>query len=505
MKRTVLCRIGLPLLLILSGPFPATGADLDTPVPAHRDSIGNLPEVEPFPAKRFHLATISLPGVLMRTGAYSPEIRIFRRKVDVSYAVRISAIETFFPSFEYSVNTMTYSGQIMNSHDVMYNTQKQIAYDNQGMILATQPGNSAFRTVITTTRIAQTESQLSETVNQKYALAARLYFENLAALSRVAVYRRAVDISRRILAEERKLVELGGASIVGVLRSAHEVDRDSRHLVEEEKIVYHNAFRLDQVMGEDANVLPVPSENFILPQLYITMNDNLDSLVEESDLKRPLIRDFEKNEQARKQELSQTYFAPLAPTIGVSILNGSYGGNFDVQAGYNQTLFFALWTVGPGGILDPAAINLASRNKDEATAELSRARIMVHREVRDSFEQLRKSLEEEKIAVDDMRLARLTFLASRKRVQLGVYHALELIISLRDLVDAQLKYIEATRQFEEAQFDLLAAIGIRPDMIRIPVSVGPPIKPEFFSFETGNPSRKAGAGHLPSINQGGNK
>lgn len=505
MSRRVRYWVVLPLLMTISGIYPAIGAEPSGSLPIHRDTIGNLPQVELFPAKRYHLATISLPKVLVRTGAYSPEIRISRRRVDVSYAVRGIAIESFFPSISGSVGTMTYSGEVQNSEGNFYNILKQQSNTNHGLILSVQPGSSAYQTVITTTRIDQTKSQLSETVNQKYAFAARLYFDNLASLSRVAVLRRAVDISRRILREERKLVELGGASIVGVLRAAHEVARDSRHLVEEEKMVYHDAFRLDQIMGEDSNTLPIPAESFILPRLYIRMDDDLDSLLEISDTKRPLIRDYAKNEQARAQELSKTYFSPLVPTIGVSILNGSLGPDFNSLIGYNETLFFALWTVGPGGILDPAAINLAGRNKDEATAELSRTRIIVHREVRDSFEQVRKSLEEEKIAVEDMRLARLTFLASRKRVQLGVYHALELIVSLRDLVDAQLKYIEATRQFEEAQFDLLAAIGIRPDMIRVPVPVGPPLNPEFFSFTSEGKSPTGGAESLPSIDGRGLK
>ena len=165
---------------------------------------------------------------------------------------------------------------------------------NHGVLLLDQPGISAFQTIVRTTRIEQTRSQLSETINRKSTQAARLYFENLASLSRVAVLQEAVRISKRILNQEKKLMELGGASIVGVLRAAHEVARDSRHLVEEERKTYRVAFRLSQIMGIDANTMPVPEESFILPRLYIRLPDDPDRLIELSDEKRPLLREFEK-------------------------------------------------------------------------------------------------------------------------------------------------------------------------------------------------------------------
>lgn len=472
--------------LLLTGFFPGKNAESGPPPPSRAHSL-DVPEVRPFPSVRYHLSRLSLVQVIERTGAYSPEIRVVRKKLDISYAQRTQAIETFFPSIVTSFGTMTYSGEIQNSRGEFYNIQKQQSNLNQGATLLDQPGISGFQTYIRTTRIEQTHSQLSETINQKTAQAARLYFENLASLSRVAVLKRAVRISRRILMEEKKLVELGGASIVGVLRSAHEVARDSRHLVEEEKKTYRIAFRLSQIMGVDANTLPVPDEPFILPRLYIASPDSLDRLLELSDNTRPLLRQYQKNRQARKQQVYSTLYAPFVPTIGVSILNGSLGPDFNTLTGYNQTLFFAMWTIGPGGILDPAAINLAQKQESHAKAQLDRTRIVVHRQVRDAFEQVWKSLEEEQIAVTDMKLAKLTFLASQRRVQLGVYHALELIISLRDLVEAQLHYINATQQFEESQFDLLAAVGTRPEIVRSPVPVGPSVDRNLFRFEA-NPS-----------------
>lgn len=458
------------------------------PVQAEAASFGQgknleVPNVQPFPDKRYHLERLSLSRVLEKTGNFSPEILVGRKKLKISYADRIQAIETFIPSLTVSFGTMTYAGEVQNSRGIFYNIQKQQANMNHGVLLLDQPGISAFQTIVRTTRIEQTRSQLSETINRKSTQAARLYFENLASLSRVAVLQEAVRISKRMLNQERKLMELGGASIVGVLRAAHEVARDSRHLVEEERKTYRVAFRLSQIMGIDANTMPVPEESFILPRMYIRLPDDPDRLIELSDEKRPLLREFEKNRLARAQELAGTLYAPLVPIVGANILNGALGPDFNGLSGYNQTLFFALWTIGPGGLFDPAAIHLAQTREQHAEALLARTRIRVHRQVRDAYEEVRKSLEEEKIAVSDMRLAKLTFLASQRRVQLGVYHALELIISLRDLVDAQLHYIDATRGLEESQFNLLFSVGTRPRITQVPLSVGPTVDPGIFRFD----------------------
>ncbi len=475
------------LLIVLEVFQPVRPVQAD-PASSGQKKTLDVPDVRPFPDKRYHLERLSLARVLEKAGNFSPEILVVRKKLDISYADRIQAIETFIPSLTVSFGTMTYSGEVQNSRGIFYNIQKQQANMNHGVLLLDQPGLSAFQTIVRTTRIEQTRSQLSETINRKSTQAARLYFENLASLSRVAVLQEAVRISKRILDQEKKLMELGGASIVGVLRAAHEVARDSRHLVEEEKKTYRVAFRLSQIMGIDSETIPVPEESFILPRLYIRLPDEPDGLIELSDKKRPLLREYEKNLLARAQEFNGTLYAPLVPIVGANILNGSLGPDFNSLSGYNQTLFFALWTIGPGGLFDPAAIHLAQTREQHAEALLARTRIRVHRQVRDAYEQVRKSVEEEKIAVSDMSLAKMTFLASQRRVQLGVYHALELIISLRDLVDAQLHYIDSTRALEESQFNLLFSVGTRPRITEVPRPVGPVVDPNLFRFDV--PSEK---------------
>ena len=475
------------LLIVLEVFQPVRPVQAD-PASSGQKKTLDVPDVRPFPDKRYHLERLSLARVLEKAGNFSPEILVVRKKLDISYADRIQAIETFIPSLTVSFGTMTYSGEVQNSRGIFYNIQKQQANMNHGVLLLDQPGLSAFQTIVRTTRIEQTRSQLSETINRKSTQAARLYFENLASLSRVAVLQEAVRISKRILDQEKKLMELGGASIVGVLRAAHEVARDSRHLVEEEKKTYRVAFRLSQIMGIDSETIPVPEESFILPRLYIRLPDEPDGLIELSDKKRPLLREYEKNLLARAQEFNGTLYAPLVPIVGANILNGSLGPDFNSLSCYNQTLFFALWTIGPGGLFDPAAIHLAQTREQHAEALLARNRLRVHRQVRYAYEQVRKSVEEEKIAVSDMSLAKMTFLASQRRVQLGVYHALELIISLRDLVDAQLHYIDSTRALEESQFNLLFSVGTRPRITEVPRPVGPVVDPNLFRFDV--PSEK---------------
>ena len=56
---------------------------------------------------------------------------------------------------------------------------------------------------------------------------------------------------------------------------------------------------------------------------------------------------------------------------------------------------------------------------------------------------------------------------TQTRVQLALFPALELIISLRDLINAQLRYVDIVEAFESSQFRLMAAIGVRPDFIAV--------------------------------------
>ena len=473
----------LPILLL--APFlpasPVMAVAFAGPSSLNQD-IEDLPKVPVFPSAEYRILPVTISQVLERVVKLSPEIRIQKKRLSVSYAVRNLAIEGFFPSFTVNGGTMAYNGEVQSSSGLFENVQKQHTMIEQGGVLSTSPGVSGFQTLIKTTRIDETRSQLSETINQKTAQAARLYFEEAALLSRIAVLKRAVDISAQILKEEKRLMELGGASIVGVLRAAHEVTRDSRALVEEERLTYIAGFRLAQLLGEGRETLPLPRESFILPRLFIQMPERLAPLLTLSDKNRPLLQ--KRHYQVREgiQGIHQALYAPLLPTIGVTMLNGQLGPDPYALTGYGSTLFFASWTVGPGGILDPARILLTNRQKELADSRLERTRLMVHRQVSQSYESLNQSFAEERIAVSDVRLARQTFMASRKRVRLGVYHALELIISLRDLVHAQLKYVDATESFLQSQFDLLAATGSAPELVREPVAIDTRINPSMFSF-----------------------
>jgi len=440
----------------------------ETPQPKeNRSPLPVIPELPPFPNPRYEVQPLSLSQVLMKTLGASPSIIISKRQVSVRYAQRITAIETFFPSIAIGGGTMVYSGEVQRSTGQFANITKQSSQLSHGLFLSVNPLSSSFQTLVANTNLDSARSFLSETENQKMAQGASLYFRTSGAYSKIAVYREAVQISRKILDEERRLVELGGASVVGILRAAHEVARNTRFMVQEENRAYRLSFRLAQLLGESPPILPTPRETFLFPRLYLDDQENLRHLLALADRKRPLLAGVRQQVEARRQVFQNVLFGPAFPTLSAGILNGSLGPDFTSLVGMNQTITMAFWNIGPGGLLDPGGILLARKNVRLQEARLSRQRFIVHRQVSDSFESLRKTRQEEEVALEDVRLAKLTFDATQIRVQLGLFHALELIISLRDLINAQLRYIDIVEEFEASQFRLMAAIGVRPDFIAV--------------------------------------
>ncbi len=467
------------LLLVPGRAFSANGSaffDNKSPLPV-------LSPRPPFPNPRYDIQPLTLSQVLMKTLGESPSIVISRRQVSVRFAQRITAIETFFPTIAVGGGTMTYSGEIQNTEGIFHNVTKQNSQLNHGLFFSVNPLSSSFQTLVANTNLDSARSFLSETENQKMAQAASLYFQTLGAYSKIAVYQEAVRISDLILEEERRLVELGGASVVGILRAAHEVARNTRFLVQEENRAYHLSFRLAQILGESPPILPTPREPFILPRLYLSEGENLPHLLALSDHKRPLLVGVHQQVTAKQQVFQNVLFGPAFPTITAGFLNGSLGPDFNSVVGMNQTITMAFWNIGPGGLLDPGGILLARNNIRLQEARLSRESFIVHRQVSESFESFHKTRQEEAVALEDVRLAKLTFDATRVRVQLGLFHALELIISLRDLIHAQLRYISVVEEFESSQFQLMAAIGVRPDLIAVNdfpgiSGINGPIKPK---------------------------
>lgn len=451
--------------ILLGMASPVVGAEESTPPEPATGPLPHIPELPVFPNPRYDVQRLSLSQVLIKALGQSPSIVISRKEVSVRYAQRLTAIETFFPSIFVGGSTTTYSGEIQSTSGQFENVTKQDSFLSHGLILSVNPASSAFQTLIATTNLDRAQSFLSETENQKMAQAASLYFQTLGAYSKIAVLGEAIKISKLILDEERRLVALGGASVVGILRAGHEVARNTRLLVAEENNAYRLSFRLGQIMGEDPPVLPVPRESFLVPRLYLDDHENLRHLLALSDKKRPLLAASRKSVLAKQQAFQDVLFGPAFPTLSVGIINGSLGPDFNTLAGMNQAVTMAFWNIGPGGLLDPGALYLARKHVRLENAVLSREQFSVHREVSDGFESFRKTREEASVALEDVRLANLTFNATQVRVRLGLYHALELIISLRDLIHAQIRYVEIVTEFETAQFQLMAAIGVRPDLV----------------------------------------
>ena len=456
--------IGLLCLLSVGGEAFASGG---TPPGSPLSPLPVIPELPPFPNPRYEVQPLSLSQVLMKTLGASPSIVISKREVSVRYAQRITAIETFFPSISIGGGSTDYSGEIQNTNGQFENVTKQSSHLSHSLFLSVNPLSSSFQTLIANTNLDSARSFLSETENEKLAEGASLYFRTAGSYSKIAIYQEGVRTSRKILDEERRLVELGGASVVGILRAAHEVARNTRFMVQEENRAYRFSFRLAQLLGESPPILPTPREPFLYPRLYLDDQESLRHLLALADQKRPLLAGVRKQVESRRQAFQNILFGPAFPTLSAGILNGSLGPDFTSLVGMNQAITMAFWNIGPGGLLDPGGILLARKQVRLQEARLSRDRFIVHRQVSDSFESLRKTRQEEVVALEDVRLAKLTFDATQIRVQLGLFHALELIISLRDLINAQLRYIDIVEEFEASQFRLMAAIGVRPDFIAV--------------------------------------
>jgi len=110
--------------------------------PSINQDIENLPEVPVFPSTQYRILPITISQVLERVVKLSPEIRIQKRRLAVSYAIRDLAIEGFFPSFTVNGGTMAYNGEVQSSSGTFSNIQKQHTMIEQGGVLTTSPGIS---------------------------------------------------------------------------------------------------------------------------------------------------------------------------------------------------------------------------------------------------------------------------------------------------------------------------------------------------------------------------
>jgi outer membrane protein TolC len=305
---------------------------------------------------------------------------------------------------------------------------------------------------------ANLQDLMRQTVNQ--------YYEVMRARGELAARIEAVRQSNIQVALNEKLDQAGVGTKFAVLQAKTQLAENELALLAQQ-----SATRISEVQLLTILNLPLETdirleESQISKRTLVSPEYSIDELVDSAMSHRPDITRRRFSYKASKQRVNQA-IAGFAPSFSASYTLNSFATNFGRSLEPRNLDQFKTgslgmdWPILKGiGLYQISDINQKRAESRQAGLELENEKLQINGQVRDAF--LRSGASEKQIDAAERQLEAATegIRLARIRLQNGVGTNIDLIDTQRNYVNALVGKVRAVVQYNQAQVDLLKAIGL---------------------------------------------
>ena len=405
---------------------------------------------------------IDLPTALRLAGAQNLDVQIAGEKLREAQAIHQSALAQFFPWIapgiayrQHDNNLQNVQGDIVDVHKYSY---------APGVALAAQVelGDAIYQS-LASKQLSHAAGHALEAQRQQSVLAAAQgYFELALAQGAAAVAREAVRISTGYAEQVSRAVTAGIAFKGDALRAQVQKERNElglRQTLEQQRIA---AARLAQTLRLDPTVVLTAQESELTPLNLIT-NCTLDSLVAQALAANPEFKQSAALTAAARDRKSGATYGPLIPSLGATAFFGGLGGGregvADTFGGQQDYIVGASWRIGPGGLLDFTRMRATDARLKISELGDRKLKDELTRQVVEGFTRWQSQADQIQTARSALAAAAEGFQLAQQRKEFAVGIVLETIQAETDLTRAQLDYLKAVAEFNQAQYGLQRVMG----------------------------------------------
>jgi outer membrane protein TolC len=300
-------------------------------------------------------------------------------------------------------------------------------------------------------------------LNDQLLEAAVAYQELLRAYQSQAIANETVASSETLVRLTTDFAKAGQGTLADADRSQAELALRRNNVARSEEAVAVTSARLAQVISLKTAQVIRPIETAVTPIDLVTIDSGPQESLAMALAGRPELQESRDLVGIACDRLRREKYAPLVPSMLLGASYGGFGGGTgDTVADFNDRADFdavAVWQIRNLGYGEQAARQAASARVQQARLRELQVMDLVAREVMEAQARVRSRRNRIAVAQAGIEAARNSYERNFSRIREGQGLPIEVLQAIQSFDAAQRELVDATVDFNVAQFQLQRALG----------------------------------------------
>ena len=420
---------------------------------------------------------IDFRNALAIAAGENPQVAFAAARVREAYAVDVGARSMWLPNFSMGASFYSHNGQLQNAVGNVFDIDRGATYAGlgsraTGTSTPKVPGLSAqfaladaiYQPLIARQKYVARRHDAAATTNDVLLSTALAYLELLNAHQLKSISEDTRDKAADLANLTSSFAKAGQGPQSDADRAATELTARNYRVVRTIEAIDVASARLIRQLSMDAGFDLSPIETELIPVHLVAEAEDLVSLVQTGLQHRQELASSRHLVGAACAQLRKERASVLLPNFGLSASYGGFGGgqnsdygrNFDPRIDFESWAFWQLRNLGFG---ERAAQNAAGARLDQARAMQLQLMDQVAAEISEAHARVRSRSRCIAITREGIDSAEQAYDRDVKRIRHGEGLPIEALTSLRALDAARRDYATAILEYNQAQFELLRALG----------------------------------------------
>lgn len=419
---------------------------------------------------------IDMSTALSLVAGQNPQVNIARWRIREAYANLQSARVLWLPSIQAGASYHHNEGNLQDSNGAILDVQRSsvqagLGAGAVGAGTTPQPGlvaqfhlvDAIFQPKMAERTAWAWEHDRDAVLNDQLLEAAVAYQELLRAYQQRAIAAETLKRTEELARLTTNFAKAGQGAQADADRSLAELALRRNGVARADESVALASARLSQAISFDATVPIVPIEDTVTTIELVPCDRSPQEILATALVNRPELKESQDLVAAACERLRREKFAPLVPSLLLGASYGGFGGgvgdtivDVDHRADFDAV---AVWQVRNLGFGEMAARQSASARVEQARLRRVQLLDQVAREVAEASAKVRTRRDRVAVAQTGVESARASLERNFNRISQGQGLPIEVLQAIQALDATQRDWVDATVDYNVAQFQLHRATG----------------------------------------------
>jgi outer membrane protein TolC len=442
------------------------------PVAYQQSMVEEVPQPEAVASEY----SLDMSTALALVAGQNPQVGFARARIREAYSNLQAANVLWLPTIQSGVSYHRHEGNLQDVAGAIVDVNRSslqagLGAGAVGAGTTPQPGlvaqfqmvDALFQPRIAERNLWAQQHARDAVLNDQLLEAAVAYQELLRAYQLQAIANETVANSEKLVRLTTDFAKAGQGTLADADRSQAELALRRNNVARSEEAVAVAAARLAQVLSLGGNQVIRPIETAVTPIDLLPLESAPQEIVATALTGRPELRESRDLVAAACERLRRERYAPLVPSVLLGASYGGFGGGMgDTVADFNDRTDFdavAVWQIRSLGFGEQAACDAAGARVQQARLREIQVMDLIAREVTEAQARVHARRNRIAVAQAGIQSARDSYDRNFSRIREGQGLPIEVLQAIQSLDATQRELVDATVDFNVAQFQLQRALG----------------------------------------------